>query len=254
MKGNFFKKKYGVRKLLLFAIPIIFIGTTLAKYSSNTKQDVIFEAKNFYFESDLLRDATNPVSYTYQKGTDQIAILLKNNIDDYNFSEVKTQYEVVITDQEGNVVQDKSGNLVEKQTGEISNTELESKEVIFNNLPAGIYVITANSIKPYEKTLKGTFTLLEKNENISYQISDSEKSSVLYLTINTNDYSGNTTIVWPSGVCPDNTNEGFETFNNGFEGGTTIINLKANSEYVFQFYKSDITKIFTDESFLVERN
>lgn len=254
MEKKYSKRKKGLRKLILFAIPIIFIGTTLAKYSSNTNQEVVFEAKNFYFESDLLHDATNPISYTYQKGVDEISIALKNNIDDYNFSEVEIQYEVKITDQEGNSITDKLGTTVRSQTGEISNTAIESKEVKFTNLQAGTYVVTATATKPYEKTLQGTFTLLALNEEITYEVSDSENSSVLYLTINTNDYSGDLAITWPKGVCPDSTNENFQSVDSGFDGGSTVVSISADSEYSFRFFKSDLTDVFTDENFSVERD
>lgn len=255
MKEIYSKKgKNKLRKLILFAIPILFIGTTLAKYSSNTNQGVVFEAKNFYFESDLLKDLTEPVSYKYQTGIDTISILLKNNIDDYRYSDVETNYEVTITDIDGNSVNDKNGDIVKKQTGKLSNTNIEAKQIQFTNLPSGIYVVTANATKPYHKSIQGTFTLIEKDESISYEVSDSVNSPVLYLTIISKDYSGEVTINWPDGVVPNSTDSNFKNIDTGFVASSTNISFNANSEYKIQFFKSNPNSVYTTEQFSVERS
>ncbi len=248
------RKKNRLRKLILFAIPIIFIGTTLAKYSSNTNQEVVFEAKNFYFESDLLKDFTEPVSYKYQTGIDTISISLKNNIDDYRFSDVEIDYEIMITDIDGNSVNDKSGAVVKKQTGKLSNTNIDSKQIQFTNLTSGIYVVTANATKPYQKSIQGTFTLTENDESIFYEVSDSVNSPVLYLTIISKDYSGDVTINWPEGVVPDSTDSNFENVDTGFLASSTNITFNANSEYKIQFFKSNPSSVYTTEQFSVERS
>lgn len=252
MKGKSSKKNHGVRKLILLAIPIIFIGTTLAKYSSNTNQDVVFEAKNFYFESDLLHDATNPISYTYQKGVDEISVVLKNNIDDYRFSDVEIEYKVQITDQEGNSVTDKNGVKLELKQGKLSNADIVESEIKFSNLPTGVYVVKAEAIKPYTKTLQAIFTLTEQDNNIIYEINDSKNSPTLYLTLKTIDYSGNISITWPSGIYPDSTNIYFENIETGLNGGTTTINFNSDSEYSFQFFKNNPETVYSKNDFLVK--
>lgn len=253
MKKKFSKKSHGVRKLILLAIPIIFIGTTLAKFSSNTNQDVVFEAKNFYFESDLLHDATNPISYTYQKGVDEISVILKNNIDEYRFSDVEIEYKVQITDQEGNSVNDKNGVKVEAQEGKLSNTKIIENEIKFSNLPTGIYVVKAEAIKPYTKTLQAIFTITNREEEIIYEVNDEENSPIVYVTMKTIDYSGNILIAWPSGVYPDSTNSFFENTETGVGGGTTTISFNSNSEYSFQFFKNNPTTVYTKNDFIIER-
>ena len=82
------KFNLSLNTLLLIIIPVLFIGGSLARYIRQRTEDLVYEAKNFYFESDLLSDNTNPAVYTYDIGTDTISFKLKNNIDDLRHSEV----------------------------------------------------------------------------------------------------------------------------------------------------------------------
>ena len=164
------KRQLDFNKIFLVLIPIMLIGGSVAKYVYEKNNDIVYEAKSFYFESDLLSDNTNPKAYTYEKGKDSISFSLNNNIDELRYSDVETQYVVNITDIHGNAVQDKDGNNIKEKTGKLSNKRIEQQIIEFTNLPTGTYLITAKAVKPYERTLKASFVLTEKDENIVYEI------------------------------------------------------------------------------------
>ncbi|MBR3613874.1 MAG: hypothetical protein IKL55_01690 [Clostridia bacterium] len=248
------KRQLNFNKIFLVLIPIMLIGGSLAKYVFEKNKDIVYEAKSFYFESDLLSDNTNPKAYTYEKGKDSISFSLSNNIDELRYSDVETQYVVNITDIHGNTVQDKEGNIIKEKTGKLSNKNVEEKTIEFTNLPTGTYLITAKAIKPYERTLRASFVLTEKEEDIIYEIHDSANSPILQLTIQTEDYSGDINISWPAGVAPDSTNEKFSGVNTGYLQGSATITFEANSEYTLPFFKKQPSSSYSKDDFSVERN
>lgn len=248
------KTKFNFNMILLIIIPVLFIGGTVAKYIQEKNVELVYQAKSFYFESDLLSDNTNPQAYTYERGRDDISINLSNNIDELRYSEVDIEYVVTITDRYGNQILDKEGNVVTEKAGILSNKNIDKQEISFTNLPSGIYLVTAEVISPYEKTLQASFVLTENDENIIYQVNDSVNSPVLQLTVRTQDYSGNIKISWPEGVVPDSTNPKFLNIDTGYEQGSTMVQFEANSEYVFQFFKKQLNIVFTKDNFSVERS
>ena len=239
---------------LLIAIPVFLIGGSLAKYIQEKTADLVYEAKNFYFESDLLSDNTNPAAYTYDIGTDTISFKLKNNIDDLRCSEVEISYTVKLTDIQGNIVKDKDGNDVTELTGVLSKNLIDSDIIEFNNLPSGNYLVTAKAISPYAKTIQGSFVLTENNNEIIYSVNDSVNSPILLLTILAIDYEGDINISWPEGLAPDSTNEYFENINTGYSAGNITVTYESNSEYTFQFFKKDPSFVYSKSNFSVERS
>ncbi len=246
------KTRFNFNKLLLFAIPTIFIGGTVAKYVQERNEDLIYQAKNFYFESDLLSDNTDPAAYTYDVGNDTIVFELSNNIDDLRHSEVDINYTVSITDVQGNQVTDKDGKVISEQSGKLSNNNIDMDEIEFENLPTGNYIVTAKAVSPYEKTLQATFVLTERNENIQYEINDAVGSPILQMTVRTSDYRGDVTIIWPDGIAPDNTNSKLTESNTGYSQGEETIFFETDSEYTFQFFKKQPDLIYTKNDFSVE--
>ena len=247
------KTEFNLNKLLIILIPVALIGVTAAKYVKESSVEIIYEAKNFYFESYVLSNNTDPRAYTYEIGNDTISFDLKNNIDDLRASEVDIEFVATITDIQGNTVQDKNGEIVNEQTGTLYSSSIDSQEIEFKNLPSGNYLITAKAVTPYEKTLTATFVLTEKDEEIRYEVHDTVNSPILQLTIITEDYSGDLQINWEKGVAPDSTNSKFTSVDTGYEAGSEVVTFEANSEYTFQFFKEEPSLVYTNENFLVER-
>lgn len=253
-KKNKIKFRFNFNKLLLLVIPIIFLTGSVAKYVKEKNTELVYEAKNFYFESDLLSNNTKALAYTYDVGNDEITINLKNNIDELRYSDVDIKYTVSLTDMQGNEVKDRNGDIVEDINGKLSNNSIDSKKITFENLSEGKYIVIAKAIEPYEKTLQASFTLKSKNESIEYKVSDSVNSPVLQLTVKTTDYKGNVKITWPSNVVPDNTESKFVNVNSGYNGGNIDIPFETNSEYIFQFFKKQPSICYDKSSFMVERS
>ena len=248
------KFSLSLNTFLLIIIPVVLIGTSLAKYISEKTSDLVYEAKNFYFESNLLSDNTNPSAYTYDVGTDTISFKLKNNIDDLRHSEVDIEYIVKITDIQGNSVTDKDGNVVGSLNGKLSKNGIDSDEIEFTNLPSGNYLITADAISPYVKKLQGSFVLTSNDEEIVYSVNDSVGSPIVLLTVSTEDYDGNINIAWPAGLAPDSTSLIFEDINSGYTAGTTKVSFETNSEFTFRFFKNNPNTVYTKNNFTVGRS
>lgn len=225
--------------IALLAILIAFSGYTAAKYVRSQREEPLYVARSFYFESDLLESqASNGEypKYTLQDGTDSIAFQLKNHADDLRFSEVDIDYKVELTTKDGNAVDGQS-----PKTGELARDRKVDEKIEFTGLSSGTYVVIATATGPYTSTLKAEFTLEAKNEAITASISDSSGSPVLRLTVSTTDYAGDVKITWPDGVRPDNTDpllSGAYISGTGTAGNCTV-DFKANSEYTFLFFKDN---------------
>lgn len=238
--------------ILIILIPFLFISFSLAKYISNRHENFLYEAKSFYFESDLLSDSTEQKSYSYQRGIDSIRLNLSNNADELRYSEVNIEYKVSITDLSGNNITDKNGNVVSTVEGTLKKGEINTTTIEFNNLSTGAYIVTAETLKPYKKLIQANFILTEADNAISYEVSDAIDSPILNLIINTKDYAGNIKISWPKGVAPDNTDSYFKNVNTGYSKSNITIRFESNSEYIFNFFKEDPSSAFDSTDFTVE--
>lgn len=245
------KKIYFIVLILIF---LFFTASVLAKYLLKKHESFLYDANDFYFESNLLAENTNQKAYTYKHGIDYIEFILKNNIDELRYSDVSITYMVTITDLNGNNVNDKSGNIINPIIDTLEKGAINNSTVKFENLKTGTYTVTAISTKPYKKQLQANFILTNEDDSITYQVSDAADSPVLNLTVSTKDYHGNVKITWPVGVAPDSTDVNFETLNTGYASGKQIVSFKSDSEYVFRFFKENSLLVYTDADFSVERS
>ena len=212
--------------LLFLAGVVMFSGYSLAKYFVSKDQKISAEAKSFYFESDLLAVSTNAIPhYTLQAGVDDLTFSLMNYPDELRGSEVDISYTISLT---------KDGTEVQAQTGTI-NAGRNSVPIQFQNLSAGTYTVIANATNPYTQTLKGRFTVVNTNYELSCNVSDAVGSPNLKVTVTTTDYAGNIVISWPEGVLPDNT----DPLMQNASGQSCTVEVNAQSEYTFQFFKTN---------------
>lgn len=212
--------------LLLLAVVVLFNGYTLAKYFMERDQKVPVVAKSFYFESDLLAISTGAIpQYTLQAGVDEISFSLMNYPDELRDSEVNISYSVSLT---------KGGSEIKSTSGTI-NAGRNSVPIRFEGLAAGTYHVTATATNPYTQTLQGRFTIVDTNYGLAYTVSDAPGSPNLKVTITTTDYSGNAVISWPAGVLPDNTDPLMQSA----DGQSFTVAVNAQSEYTFQFFKTN---------------
>lgn len=216
-----------------FAVALVLLsGYSIAKYISSEKEEPLYVAKNFYFESDILTVGTNGVypEYVLQAGVDDIELTLKNYPDELRYSEVNIEGEVNLGD-------------VEEKVFQLTGNQKTDQKIVFENVAPGTYIIIAKATSPYIKTLGAKITVVGLDSNLKYSVNDAKESPNLLVTINTTDYEGNASIEWPSGVVPDNT----DPLLSEAEGNSCIIQMKKNSEYTFQFFKIDPNEDYTKE-------
>lgn len=248
---QFIKKNYRKILISLFILITISVGIgVFAKYYHEYETNSLYEAENFYFSSDLLK--TEGTTYDYKKGVDTIKINIFNNIDTLRYTETNIDYQVSITDINGNTIVDKNKQTINKVTGMLKGDNINDKEITFTNLPDGTYKVIATSLAPYKKTLEAIFVISNNDNNIYYEVSDSAGSTVLYLTVTSSDYKGNVNITIPSGLLPDSTDKNMASVNLDNSRNMSI-NLNNNSEYSFKFFKENPQRTFTKSEFIVTK-
>ena len=237
---NKIKTGLNLNLILLILIPTLLIGLTVAKYIKEEQLEVAYQAKNFYFQSDLLTESVEVPEYTYSEGIDTISFYLKNNDDSLRYSEVDISYTATIT---------KDGEICDTKEGTILKDAVNLERVEFTNLEAGEYIVTAKATSPYEKTLSGKFTISPKNENIEYEVIDTANNPVIKLTITTKDYAGDIVIAYPEGVVPDNTNEKLTEVTTS----NVTTTFEENSSYTFTFLKTNPVNVYAKTDFTVTK-
>lgn len=226
--------------IVLVVIPCLIIGTSVAKYIKEREVDTAYNAKSFYFESDLLEENIADAEYSYAQGIDSITFYLKNNADSLRYSEVDINYTVTLK---------KADTVVDTKTGTIPKGEVNAVAVQFDNLDAGEYVVTAEATSPYSKTLTGKFTLAGVDKTLTWDLVDSANSPIVEITVTSEGYEGLITITYPEGIQPDNTDEKLETVTSTY----VTSNFKKNSSYTYTFFKNNPANVFTKENFSVTK-
>lgn len=224
----------------LAAILFLFNGYTISKYVFQQKAEPLFVAKNFYFESDMLKASTETMpTYTLQTGVNSINFTIRNYPDDLRQSECEITYKVTC----------KSGEESKEQIGSFTTVKT-SEEIKFEDLAAGTYTVTARATSPYTKTLQAKFVISAENNGIEYDVNDAVGSPTLNVVVRTADYSGAATFEWPNTVLPDNTDPLFETAT----GNSHTVKLESYSEYSFRFFKPDPSKKYTKNEITVVKS
>ena len=231
-------KARSLPKKIIIAFIIILVvisGYTMAKYIMNIDSENMFVAKSFYFESDLLTEASDtPPQYQLQAGEDTITFSLMNYPDELRTSEVDIECEIILKSDSGDIT---------RKTITLTGSEKDVQAVSFEGLSAGTYTVTANAVSPYTASLNAQFTVIGLAESIGYSVSDGEGSPILKVTVTSTDYEGDITINWPEGVYPDITDPLLENAS----GQSTTVSVDMYSEYTFQFFKEDPNENYTDE-------
>ena len=183
------RRKYNRKQLFIACIIIIYgvsLVTILGRYAIENVSGFFSKSNEFYFNSDKL-DTNNP-SYQIENwsGVDNYIITVNMNSNDNNL--LSASYDINY-----NISYSCSSNIIcqlSKESGTIySNTNTDSFNLTITpntQLKTGdkVFVeITAKASSPYEKTLKGRFTLIVGQEQLSYEIVDEENKSYFELNI-----------------------------------------------------------------------
>ena len=238
------KKKFFI--MLIIIILVVILGATiiLGRYLQEHQKSSLYEAENFYFTSDLLKEKSE-VSF-WKDGVNKLKINFSNSADKLRYTKSDINAVVRLSEFIDNreFVKKREINLT------LEGDKITNKEIVFDNLEKGVYKIEAITSSPYVKKLEGMFAIDSNNNTIKHLVNDRADSTVLMLKISTIDYEGNIKIKFPDGLYPDNNEDAFKDvdIDNSKE---VIVKFKHHSSYTYKFYKKDPKKIFKEDDFEV---
>lgn len=172
--------------LVLFVLLILIISV-YARYVTNSINNFFVRSKEFYFNSDKLKEETAVYQVDNWSGIDDYTIVVnmnsrKNNLEKASYN---IGYNVTYNCTSHNAIcqLDKSSGTIPSST----NSDTFNLVITPNQqLEIGDKVeveIEANSTAEYQKTLRGKFTLVVGKEKLSYEITDQPQSPYFQLRL-----------------------------------------------------------------------
>lgn len=184
-----YKAKYQKQQIILIMLILLAMISLIiifGRYITNSINNFFLRSGEFYFESDKLSENGMTLQVDNWSGVDDYTITI-------NMNSRKNNIEVASYDIPYNIKYSISDNAIcnlSKTEGIIyasSNTDYFNLTITPNtqlrNGDRVVVDIEVNSTSEYKKTLKGKFILVVGQENITYQITDEEKSPYLDLSI-----------------------------------------------------------------------
>lgn len=185
MRKNSYKKK---QIIILFGIILCMVSflITFGRYVTNSVNNFFLRSKEFYFYSDKLAENKAIFQIENWSGVDDYTIIVnmnsrKNNIQVASYD---IGYDIKYTCSDNAICQlSKNSGVISKDSNSDSfnltitpNTQLETGDKV-------IVEIEATSTTNYKKTIKGKFTLVVGQENLTYQITDEPNRPYMNLRI-----------------------------------------------------------------------
>lgn len=229
------KKRYQSNICIIVFITVIslFVGYSSAKYLYQINGDSLFRAKEFYFESNLLRN--EDVEYILNPNTTEISFTLTNSLDELRTAEDDIEYVISVD----------NGATLSKSSGSLIKNVVSSELITLSNLEKGnTYTVTATGKAGYKKTLEAKFTVSDSDKNLWKHLDVNDE--YVLLTVWTENLSGEISIDFPAGLIPDNTDNimsNVVNFNGAEYLGSTI-NDNQNFTHV---YSTHIYRFFIDK-------
>lgn len=179
-------KKQQIVILALIVLSLLSIVIVFGRYVTNTINNFFVRSKEFYFNSDKLSEDNSLYQVDNWSGVDDYVITINMNSNDNNIE--SASYDI------GYNISYKCSDNAICQLSKTSGTILAETNADFFNLTITpntqlstgdkvVVEIEVNSTAPYKKTLKGKFTLVVGKEKLSYQITDSEQSPYMILSM-----------------------------------------------------------------------
>ena len=183
------ERKYKVKKLILFLLILVVLVSVVSifgRFVTNIINNFFLRSKEFYFNSDKLKEDTAVYQVDNWSGVDDYTIIV-------NMNSRKNNLQAATYDIGYNITYTCSDNAIcqlSKSSGTISaSNNSDSFNLIITpngQLDVGDRVeveIEVNSTAQYTKTLKGKFTLVVGKERLSYEITDSVQSPYMQLRL-----------------------------------------------------------------------
>ena len=182
--------------IISFLLLLLFGGVSFGRYSYKEIRDFYLATKKFYFNSDKLTEKGANYRIENWSGVGTYSVTVNMNSFDNNnlFSEENINYDIEYDCSTGVTC----SSLENKNSGVISTSQHTDSftivitvptETVFETGDMVVLNIRTKSTSPYEKELKGRFTLVVGQYGLSYEIEDSVNSPYLSIRItNTLDY------------------------------------------------------------------
>lgn len=248
MARHRYERKRNPRRIYLWVLVLILLAGSVwgvsAKYRMQREQDMLVQAKMFYFTSDLLQE--DGFTYYLNPGTSEVTFHLYNYIDSLRTTDpsLSIQYDVYINNEQ---LGDTAALTAEHDSAEI-------KFSLENNVT--LYEVRVEGNVGYQKNLYATFNLLQYPHDFCKHLDKSDKNYVL-LTVWTKDIAGNVTVKFPDGLIPDTTAGTWANIANFSENGytsstTNIIKMEEYNSISYRFFKENPTTDYTVDQFTVQ--
>lgn len=186
VKYNNIYKKEQIVILALIVLSLMSVIIVFGRYVTNSINNFFVKSKEFYFNSDKLSEGNSVYQVDNWSGVDDYVITINMNSNNNNIE--SASYDI------GYDISYKCSDNAICQLSKTSGTILANTNADFFNLTITpntqlltgdkvVVEIEVNSTAPYKKTLKGKFTLVVGKEKLSYQITDSEQSPYMILSM-----------------------------------------------------------------------
>lgn len=257
------KKRSGFRYKVFAAalVGIVLTGTlvygVVAKYVTSNQRVAEIHASGFHFSSDYLETVSKSFNVS-DWDTRGIVFHLynyeKENVAQISDSEI--QYQITVpTDWE--ITSVKTGDTDVVPAGDVYT--MEKSDTLLEHVVTVKYCgadrptsaeIQVATVAPYKKTIEAQF-LMDTLSNPTFTVTN--QGGAVYLTINSNNYSGPIRVKWPSSVSPDNTNADVDmsAWRNTNETAGEVFQGEAHHTYTLFFVKGSDANI--NDGFSVER-
>ena len=248
--------------LICILLLVITSSITFGKYIYDGLQNFYFQTKKFYFNSDKLKDKTATYSLDNWSGAGEYTININMNSIKNNLLKAETDISYNITYQCPSTVTcqiTKTSGVIYGSVNKDSFNIVVTPNTTFHDGDTILIYVSATSTSPYEKTIKGKFTLVVGQEEAFDDYNEGDRIDITpYLNLPSSKkdkcYSAYITLKFdPNVVRLDLTNPSYLTKTNETTeliDGNSYINgytfkMEAISSQMVRFYKVNTSNNYT---------
>lgn len=234
---------------LLVLIALISGGVYARYLSQRGNVDGTASSQNFYFESDYLKAEGATYAVNPSVSGTVIPFTLMNYADEYRVSDFDVNYTVTVEASGGNAP------TVENGSGTLATGSKNRAAVTLSALtPGTTYTVTAVGSageNGFKQTLSATFVVGSLKEQAYMNVKD--EGEYVTLTVWTEKLTGEVTITLDaaSELLPDNTDPRMSEWKSSVNTYTDNEFTQEYSSYKYRFFKSDLSKTYTNDFFEV---
>lgn len=263
------KRKLNKKKVAFVIIIIIMLITLpiFGRYVYNNVREAYLKSRNFSFTSNLLASSEKTYKYANWSGSEPYELDLQlysyeNELSLFNYEGLGLEYKLTCTIDDATKatvhIDDAIDGISEEKDHIPNATNIKDVKIYLKpvtTLTAGEVItlnITAETTKPYKKTLSAQFQIIVSKQLVSYRIEDEEES--IYATlklINAKNEDNEIKIAFnPETVMIDTTDEAYinkvsETKTDEQYINSVTITLESGQSEDIKFYKKDKSKNYT---------